>query len=198
MIAKRSDLPSGRHWRGPDGGRRRGSAVDAQVSKLAGVSADKRFASKMLNLTRLIFCSLSLRGLEPLMGQRAVCSEVHRVGTAIDLLCFNSSNNSLVIVEIKCGHSQGRTAAALLNKKSCKMKTPLHRAPDTVLNRHMAQLTLTHHLFMREKETLKSMSKIGINEVEALLLYANDSAVEVYELDGWWKDRGRMLLDALA
>lgn len=197
MIAKRSDLPAGGHWRGPGGGRRRGSAVDAQVSRLAGVSEAKRFGSSMLNLTKMVFSALSVRGLEPLMGQRAVCSQLHRIGTAIDLLCYSSADSSLVVVELKCGFSQGRTAPAVSNGRRCFMNKPLHRAADSTINRHMAQLATTHHLLVREHATMDKLAALGILEIRGLLLYSNDSSVDFYELDSWWTERGPALLNAM-
>jgi hypothetical protein len=165
-IARASDAPAGGHWRGPGGGRRRGSAVDAQVSRLAGVSAEKRFNSKMLNLTRNVFAALNSRGLEPVMGQRAVCSERHRIGTAADVVCHDAANNSLVIVELKCGHNGARTAAAVEKGKSCNMKKALAKAPDNVVNRHLAQLAVTHHLLTREKKTISKLGAMGVDSVE--------------------------------
>ena len=196
-IAKASAAPAGGHWRGPDGGRRRGSAVDAQVSRLAGVSADKRYGSKMLNLTRMVFAALSTRGLEPIMGQRAVCSQLHRVGTAADIVCHDAEKNAVVVVELKCGHSGARTAAAVRGGKACNMKGPLGKAADSTLHRHLAQLAVTHHLLTREKDTIKKLSNMGIESVEGVLMYANDSGVDVYTLDNWWISKAPKILEKI-
>lgn len=195
--AKESDAPAGGHWRGPDGGRRRGSAVDAQVSRLAGVSAEKRFASRMLNLTRMVFSALSTKGLEPLMGQRAVCSAKLRIGTAADILCYDASKNELVVVELKCGHAGSRTSAAVAEGKACKMRGPLHGAPDNVINRHLAQLAVTHHLLSSEKRTIQLLGNLGVESVGGILLYANDKSVEAYPLVDWWKARAARVLEAM-
>ena len=197
MIAKHSAAPAGGHWRGPDGGRKRGSAVDAQVSRLAGVSADKRYASKMLNLTRMVFSALCTRGLEPIMGQRAVCSQLHRVGTAADIVCHDAENRAVVIVELKCGHSGARTAAALKSGNVCNMNAPLSKAYDSTLHRHLAQLAVTHHLLTRETETVKKLSNMGIESVDGILMYANDSGVDVYTLDPWWIAKAPKILQKL-
>ena len=196
-IAKASAPPAGGHWRGPDGGRRRGSAVDSQVSRLAEVSPEKRYSSKMLNLTRMVFAALSTRGLEPIMGQRAVCSQLHRVGTAADVVCHNSQTNSVVIVELKCGHSGARTAAAISGGRACTMKAPLAKAADSTLHRHLAQLAVTHHLFKRETETMKKLMNMGIERIEGILMYANDASVDVYDLDEWWMRKAPAILDKL-
>tara|TARA_B110001452_G_scaffold259855_1_gene256706 strand:+ start:4599 stop:5369 length:771 start_codon:yes stop_codon:yes gene_type:complete len=197
MIAKHSAAPAGGHWRGPGGGRKRGSAVDSQVSRLAGVSAEKRCASKMLNLTRMVFAALSTRGLEPLMGQRAVCSQLHRVGTAADIVCHDTENHAVVVVELKCGHSGARTAAAVRSGKPLNMKGPLGKAADSTLHRHLAQLAVTHHLLTREKDTIKKLSNMGIESVGGVLMYANDSGVDVYTLDNWWISKAPKILEKI-
>lgn len=197
-IAKSSAAPAGGHWRGPDGGRRRGSAVDTQVSRLAGVSSDKRHASKMLNLTRMVFSALSTRGLEPIMGQRAVCSQLHRVGTAADVVCHDAKNNAVVVVELKCGHGGARTATAIRNGEKCNMKPPLARAADNTLHRHLAQLAVTHHLLSCENQTAKRLSNMGIGRLDGILMYANDSGVDVYNLDQWWVNKASQILNKLS
>jgi len=197
-IAKSSAPPAGGHWRGPDGGRRRGSAVDAQVSRLAGTTPEKRYSSKMLNLTKLIFSALSVRGLEPVMGQRAVCSQLHRLGTAADIVCYDATNNAIVVVELKCGHSGARTAAAIKSGKACTMKAPLAKAPDNTLHRHLAQLAVTHHLLTREVDTIKKINNMGIEHVNGILMYANDASVDVYNLEPWWIQKASKILTKLA
>lgn len=196
-IAKHSAAPAGGYWRGLGGGRKRGSAVDSQVSRLAGVSADKRYGSKMLSLTRMVFAALSTRGLEPIMGQRAVCSQLHRVGTAADIVCHDAENNAVVVVELKCGYSGVRTAAAVRGGKACTMKAPLGKASDSTLHRHLAQLAVTHHLFTREKDTTKKLSNMGVGSVDGILMYANDSGVDVYTLDSWWISKAPKILEKI-
>lgn len=198
-IARSSDAPAGGHWRGKGGGRRRGSAVDAQVSRLAGLTESKRVSSKMLNLTKMVFSALDARGLEPITGQRAVCSQKHRIGTAIDLVCHDPKKSSLTLIELKCGSSGARTAAAVTKSgNACRMQAPLGKSADSVLHRHMAQLAVTHHLFCKEAATLQKLRGMGIETVEGMLMYANDSAVDCYHLPSWWVSRGARLLERLA
>lgn len=195
--ALRSDSPAGGHWRGAGGGRRRGSAVDAQVSRMAGYSADRRSSSRMLSLTKLIFAALECRELEPVMGQRAVSSAIDRVGTAADVICYDRKSTDLVIVELKCGFSGFRTCPASVGGTPCNMKGSFKRAMDNTLNRHLAQLAVTHHLFCREKKTLSKIGNFGICAVHGLLLYANDSGVECYDLQNWWKERAGKALQQM-
>eukprot|EP00966_Prymnesium_polylepis_P248014 5734862-Prymnesium_polylepis.1 len=74
------------------------------------------------------------------------------------------------------------------------MKGPLHKAMDNVINRHMSQLAVTHHLLTNEKRTMQLLGNLGVNSVEGMLLYANDSGVETYPLLDWWKARASALL----
>tara|TARA_B100001079_G_C16125454_1_gene388915 strand:- start:427 stop:615 length:189 start_codon:yes stop_codon:yes gene_type:complete len=61
----------------------------------------------------------------------------------------------------------------------------------------MAQLALTHAMFMREKNTLKKLGSLGVEGVEGMLLYANDETVETYELPEWWRRKASSVLDFL-
>ena len=149
----------------------------------------------MLTLTRLVFSALDEKKLQPVVGQRAVCSQLHRVGTAVDLVCYKQDTSSLVLVELKCGYSGCKTAAARDASGECYMKGPLRRAADHTLHRHMAQLALTHAMFMREKHTLKRLGSLGLESVDGLLLYANDAVVESYELAAWWRRKAAATLD---
>lgn len=193
-AALRSDPPVGGHWRGTGGGRRRGRAVDAQVSRLAGCSSNKRASSRMLVLTRMIFAALDSRGLEPIIGQRGVCCEAYRIGTAADIVCYDRTTSNLVIVELKCGHNGWRTAAAMLSGKCCTMKGALEKAPDTTINRHLAQLAVTHYLFCNEKRTVAKLGNLGITGIGGLLMYANDCGVDVYDLVPWWMSKAPSVL----
>lgn len=197
-AALRSDAPAGGHWRGAGGGRRRGSAVDAQVSRLAGCPPGKRASSSMLVLTRLVFSALDARDLEPVLGQRGVCSERHRVGTAADIVCYHRQRQALVLVELKCGCAGWRNAPAVRDGAACTMKRSLSSAPDCVVNRHLAQLAVTHRLFCNERRTAAKLSVLGIAGVEGLLMYANDARVDAYELVPWWTAKAAGVLDDLA
>ena len=196
-AARASDAPAGGHWRGPGGGRRRGAAVDAQCSRLAGLTPEKRYHSRMLALTRNVFATLAARNLEPVAGQRGVCSVRHRIGTAADMICYDCQCHHLVIVELKCGHNGSRTAAAQIDGGAQKMRVPLHKALDNTINRHLAQLAVTHHLFVREKLTLQKLGNLGVGGVSGLLMYANDSGVDCYPLQEWWIKKAPKILEAM-
>ena len=71
------------------------------------------------------------------------------------------------------------------------MKGPCATALDTNVHRHLAQLSVTRELMAREKETLKRVGDLGIDQtVDGVLMYVNDAGVEFYPLDKWWTARG--------
>lgn len=185
-------------WKGKTGGRKRGSAVDAQLSR--SINAGKVSPQKgHYSLTKLVLIALSEFELVPIMAQRGCCSVQHRVATAADILCYNSKTNRVVVVELKCGFSGSRQAAARLNGVACKMKSPLGSAPDCVLNRHMSQLAVTTHLIESELSTMSKLASLGINVdcVEGVLLYVNEEKCDMIPLPEWWKSRSQKIVQAL-
>ena len=184
------------HWKGSGGGKRRGSAVDAQLCRLAVMSEARRRASKKLRLVDMIFLALHRQGMTPVMGQRVVCDEGRGLGTGVDLIC--SRGNALVLIEVKTGYSGNRTLAAQQGGRNAKMCVPFGSANDTILNRHFAQLTATTAMFVRETSTLKRLAHIGLKSVESALLYATNDGVEIHHLSEWWSRRGERLLSVMS
>ena len=184
-------------WKGRGGGRKRGAAVDKQLS--AAVNRGKGKPTKgQYTLTKYALAMLQTHKFEPVCAQRAVCDSARRLGTAIDCLCYDEEHNRLVVVELKCGHTGAKKAAAQRDGKPCKMRTPLGRASDHTLNRHMAQLTVTRELFVREHDTLSKLQMLGVSaDVGGALLYVDDENSEIFPLDEWWKAKGPRMLSAL-
>jgi len=199
-IAKRSNGRAGGHWAGKQGGRQRGAKVDAQLTRLINAGpAEMKRALHVYRLTKMVLSGLASKGLEPVLAQRAVISETHRVGTAADIMAYDKKANQLVVVELKTGFDNGRQAAAVKNGKACKMAAPLGSASDCNVHRHLAQLTVTHKLLLRETQTLDRLGELGLErEVRGVLMYANDEGVEFYELTEWWAKRAAKLLNAIA
>ena len=200
LIARSGTRRPGGHWGGAKGGQTRGKKVDAQLTRLinSGPSAFKN-ANHVYNLTKMALSALSKRGLEPVCAQRVVVSEKHRIGTAADIVAYSKKENSLVIVELKTGFDHGRKAAAEKNGVKCKMGKPLQKVNDCVVNRHLAQLAVTRHLFVQEKKTVTRLGELGLEQdVQGILLYVNDEGAEFYTLPDWWKKRSGKLLEALA
>ena len=199
-VHSSAELPSasgsgtwrGGAWQGPGGGLRRGKAVDTQVSRLANASAATRKTAKMLKLTRLFFNALGYHHLVPVGSQRVVTDLRRRIGTAIDVVCTRGEHE-LVLVELKFGFSGARAASA-----GTRLQTPLHKAKDSALHRHFAQLATTLALFEREEETLTQLAAKGIDTVSAVLLYVDDKATEKFELPAWWRKRGNKIVERIA
>ncbi len=183
-------------WRGRGGGRRRGAAVDAQLSRL--INAGKtRPAARQYSLTRLTLAALAEHGLEPVLAQRAVCSARQRLGTACDIIAYEKGDGRLVVVELKCGFSGDKTAAAQRDGAPRRMRPPLRSCADCVLHRHLAQLAVTRELLLQEKDLAKLQALGVASEVDGALLYVDDDGTSLYPLGEWWKARAPRLLDAL-
>ena len=102
----------------------------------------------------------------------------------------------LVLVELKCGfHGRKDLPATGDNGRLCMLKAPLKKAKDCVLHRHFAQLAATLALFKSEKTTRQQLQKIGIADVDAVLLYVDDGGSMLYELPEWWQERGPRILN---
>ena len=184
-------------WKGAGGGLRRGKAVDSQVSRLAASTATARSAATKYKYTSLAFSALERAGLEPLAGQRVVLSRAHGIATAADVVCYRK-DNSLVLVELKCGFSGNRTLAAVLKNKIQHLRAPCAGATDCILNRHMAQLATTHRLLVTEPRFASQLKfKFGLTKINGALLYVCDRDTQLYELTPWWTKRGKALVELL-
>lgn len=192
-----SAVPRG-GWRGEGGGLRRGRAVDAQVSREVNSGRPKP-KSGQYALTKLVFAALEEHGLEPVMAQRAVCSTAIQVGTAADVLCYEACTGMMYVVELKCGCSGNKMAAAKgSNGKALNMKKPMRSVPDCVLNRHMLQLACTRELLVRETDTMKRLMALGVDAmVGGCLLYVDDENTELHTLCDYWQKRAARVLAAL-
>lgn len=201
LIARRAVPRPGGHWTGQSGGRSRGAKVDAQITRIinGGASALKKIQHCYV-LTRLIFAALKAKKLEPVMAQRVVVSQRHRLGTAADFVCYDAEKQQLVIVELKTGFDNGRLAAAQTAEgKPCRMQAPMSKVEDCNVNRHLSQLAVTRELFVKETDTINKLAELGVSaDVEGLLLYATDSGVEFFSLNAYWKKRGGKIINRIS
>lgn len=181
-------------WRGPGGGRRRGRAVDTQMTRLVNGSKAARRGARMMKLTRLVFTTLRMHNLEPLVAQRVVHDGV--IGTALDLVC-QRGEDELVVMELKCGFAGDRDAPALLAGRVQTMAPPCAKAKDSVYNRHLAQLAVGFELFSRETQTVNRLSQKGITHLTGALMYVNNENSSLYPLPSYWQKRGKSLVDLL-
>ena len=188
--------PSG--FRGLQGGRRRGAAVDAQVGRLveAGHTTDsleRVGAPRLLRLTRLVFGALAVHNLTPIISQRVVIDQRRSIGTAVDLICVR--DRRLCLLELKCGFDGDRTAALA---PGALLRPPLERCVDSPLHRHFAQLAATKEIFLKERGTLAALKSKGLEGVDGILLYVSELGSEIHVLpETYWKRRGARLLNAI-
>ena len=196
-ITRSSNGPRpGRTWSGRGGGRKRGAAVDAQLSAIINGSRAK--SKRNLRLTNTTLAALKEKGLRPVVAQRSVLYDRHGcIATAADFMAMRG-DSELVVVELKCGFVNGRTATALTNGRKQRMRAPLTRATDCVLHRHMAQLATTHRMFVSERGTMRRLrDEFGVDQVSGVLVYVDDDAVEFVELTDWWKKKGGAILSTV-
>lgn len=195
--AARSSLTprAGKKWKGKQGGRRRGRAVDAQLTALIN-GTKSRSAMRLHSLSKYVLCALKAKGLTPVLAQRAVMNGQRNVATAADILALGP-DNSLVVVELKTGHDQGRLLPATKQGRPQTMRGPLSRASDCVYHRHLAQLTATRHMLTTDPVTMGALAAEGITRVDGMLLYCTDTQVDCHDLDDWWKKKGAALVRAL-
>lgn len=184
-------------WQGESGGLRRGKAVDAQVSRLAGASEAARKNGSKFKFTSFTFSALAHAGLEPVAGQRVVVCKKHGIATACDIVCYHAETKSLVVVELKCGFSGNRTLAATLKGAPQRMAAPCKGADDSILNRHLAQLTVTRHLLASERSLKAALAHLDITDIRGALLYVRDADSQLYPLSNWWIRRGAALVKLL-
>lgn len=151
----------------------------------------------MFSLSKVFFSAIDRKNMIPLLGQRAVCCDSTAVGTAVDVVCYDSQNNCLVLVEIKCGFSGDKNAAAVVGGKIQHMSDPLGKVRDTVLNRHMAQTACNHALFRSEPKLMLSLRNMGLNNTTSLLVYLSTNGAEIYDLPTWWQKRGAAIVKKL-
>jgi hypothetical protein len=196
-FGNRAVLP--RAWKGADAGLRRGTAVDAQITRL--VQAGARVPKKgQFKLTQAILSALDLEGLVPFLSQLPVASGDSNVATAMDLLCHSKNTDELAVVELKCGFSGDLLAPAVgLKGGFCRMKQTLKNAPDCILNRHFAQLSCTLRMFAADANFTSIVRAHGFQTVtRAVLVYADElrsgPRARVYELPEWWKKRAGCVL----
>lgn len=182
-------------WRGRSAGRRRGSAVDAQLSAIVNGVRSKQ--GNQFKLTRAALAAMKYAKVRPVIAQRGVLYPKHNeIGTAIDIMALRGTDE-LVLIELKTGHDNGRTAVATHGGVAQTMKTPLTRVTDCIMNRHMTQLAATHHMFTSETETITKLQDCGVNRVSGMLLYVNDEAVDFVELPVWWKRKSASILKGI-
>lgn len=184
-----------RSWRGKSAGRKRGIAVDTQITSIANGRKPRR--ANLYRLTRLALATLRAHGIDLVCGQLPVVCDRSNVASAVDVVGVRDGTE-LVLIEVKTGYDAGRLAPAMAMGRPQKMRAPLARAVDCATFRHMAQLAATAAMFTSDGPMIKKLEVAGITSVTGTLLYVTDDDVEVINLVEWWSQRGQKILNALA
>ena len=195
-ITRRATAPrADRRWRGKNAGRRRGMAIDAQLTSIANARSSSR-PKRLYRLTKTALGILSTQRIALVRGQQPVICEASNIASAVDLVGLRNATE-LVLIEVKTGYDEGRLVAAMANGMPQKMHSPLSRASDCLMHRHLAQLSATSAMFVSNDALMKQLEEAGVRTVTGMLIYVSDQDVEVVELMEWWSVRGSALLRAL-
>lgn len=215
-VFSNGTLPRGRgsslSWRGARGGRRRGTAVDAQLTRLVNTAsktatrrrsnATRRVAppKRLYVLTRMILRALASKHLVPVRAQRVVVDASRRLATAADVVAVHAHSGRVTLIEVKCGYTGVKDRVAYREGHPCNMKGALSKAPDTAINRHFAQLAVTKHMFVNDVSLVERLVAAGVNmsHVDAAVLYADEEESTFCPLPEWWDKRGHTLMQQIA
>lgn len=181
-------------------GRKRGTAVDSQLTRVVNGKTGKKTPKRLYQLTSHCLAAFERAGLRPVIAQYAVCSIQHRIGSAADVIALDE-HDRLTVVEVKCGYSGDRSAVSLLPGTGVKqhMRGVLSEAADCVFHRHLSQLAATVAMLELQRTTLRELSAIGVRcGVAGLLLYVDGETAELVSLPEWWRCRGESILRCLA
>ena len=187
-------------WEGKNGGRRRGTAVDKQLSAIVNMTSKRLRLTDaawkrgkfdgvgIYRLTSIALAALKHHGLRPVCAQRGVCNASQRCATAADVVCLREADRSLWLIELKCGFDGIRTKEAKRGRNVVRMRGPLADKADTHERRHMSQLCCTHRMFTSEDATLAALrTQHGVTAVSGALLYVTDQAAELAPMTQWWR-----------
>lgn len=212
--AKLHTVKGRRGWEGRNAGRRRGMAVDRQLSAIANQTT-KRFkfssivsswtakarlgVAGLYSHTELALRTLHMHGMLPVCAQRGVCNEKHNLATAIDLLCWKEATRELWVVEIKCGFEDVRDKPARRAGRELHFASPFQACVDHAFHRHLAQLAVTHHMFASESELMARLrSEFGFEGLHGCVLYIGEQGAEMVVLEDWWRRRANKMLQTIA
>lgn len=182
-------------WKGKQGGRRRGIAIDQQVSMVANGRKPRR---SLYRLTKVALTALKAEGLRLVCGQLPVASDADNLASAIDVVGVRDGpdGTELVLVELKTGYDRGRQLPAMRQGVAQTMRGPLQRAEDCLCHRHLAQLAATTALFLSDPCVGERLETLQVQRVTALLLYVTDADVEFIPLADWWVKKGAAIVRA--
>jgi hypothetical protein len=177
-------------------GRRRGIKVDNQVSRIFKTNV---FPKRMYKLTRnILHTLLDVYGFQAITAQRVVADEAARLGTAIDLVCYDPKDSSLVLIELKSGFAGNRQQPVVDSRGVTQhFKPPLSKIVDCTLHRHFLQLAVTSGMFLKEKGTLRALKAKGVSRIKCGVLYSTNEGTEFFLMSEWWLKRASKIRKAI-
>lgn len=130
---------------------------------------------------------LDMDHLRPVGAQFPVGHELLRVGTAVDLVCVDTSrDNQVVLVEIKCGF-----AWYYEKHTEWMMQPPFQDKHDSPHNQHQLQLALTRVLYSRTTGR-------PLDQIRSVVYRTQNEGVAVYPLEDWALARSEQMQLAIA
>lgn len=116
--------------------------------RLCRLSSAARASSRaVFRDTRNFWIQMDVLKLQPIKAQQAVGWALAGLGTAVDVVCKQKTDNKTVLIEIKTGYS-----ISYLRHTRHRMKAPYAQYNDCPYHQHMLQLMLTTKLY---KQTFK-------------------------------------------
>lgn len=183
---------SRRGWKGPNAGRRRGAAVDKQLTAIANGTFKQ--TTHTHELTKVALAVLDKHKLVPVCGQRGVCKQ--QIATAVDFVC--TCSDELWLVELKCGFEDVRSIPGKYRGREACFAGRFAACKDSAEHRHMAQLAATVAMFEQETEMIETLrQQHGVTQIRACVLYVCESGADLVPLPHWWRTRGARLLAML-
>lgn len=170
-------------------GFRRGIFIDKQLSKIANSQTRKvKRPNTLHRISKLVLAALATDGIELVCAQTPVSLPSHKVASAVDFIGIRRCDDDpsayeLILIELKTGYDQDRTAASTNNH----MQHPFTLIEDTWCNRHLAQLACTWRMFVKNTPMINELyGQCAIRDISGMLLYATERDIEAVPLPKYW------------
>ena len=186
-------------WKGKGGGRKRGAAVDKQLS--AAVNRGKAKPAKgQYTLTKYALAALQEHKLEPVCAQRAVCDSGPPAGHGdrLPVLRRGAQPARGRRAQVRAhGRQEGGGAARRAGRSKMRDAAGARGRPHAQPAPGAAH---GHARAVRATSTRRSakLQMLGLSaDVGGALLYVNDEATELYPLDDWWTKKAGKVMGVL-
>lgn len=119
------------------------------------------------------------KGWIPMVSELFIYDELMRIATAIDVVCLDTTDFSIVIIDIKNGYESMEYAAVPTDKY---FEAPLEFIKDCPLNRHALQLMVT-------KIILGIDYRVVPEKFRLVRMCPKQGATKVYDMPAWFYDK---------